>query len=428
MVPYSYFNNKMIINKNRKRPINAVILIASTLLLQDKRVECFQLPTSLKSSKWRRNIGLKSTNESSGVTSSSSSSNTAGTISRPFVTFYHPVTNTEVTLIGCLHGSTSSAKDVSNILQQKSTDVVVLELCPTRYKDLMKEVVRTRTSEKKITSGYLQMIQKTIQSRGVSTGLAAAVLGGVSSLSYLFSGFQPGYEFLTAMEYVESRQDSCDVVLADRFVDETLRRVGALPSVSLELWNEFIDSGMDWEGTYGQEMQSLFSAISGKGNLQVDMKRTLFRNIDVIKDLARLMLPTLLFVEVGNISLGLLLFQSSVSPTVDFEWTDFMLLSSSWSLSDSIFSVSDWSILAREILLEVISSGFFLLLGFLFVALPISRVILTERDEQLARGIDVACNIASRRNNDNQGGRVVAVLGMLHVNGVANRILVHEQE
>lgn len=378
----------------------------------------------------KRTIASKSTNESSDVTSSSIStvdntSSSSSSSSKPFITFNHPVTNTEVTLLGCLHGSTSSAKDVSDILHQKSTDVVVLELCPTRYKDLMKEVVRRRTSEKKITSNYVQMIQNTIQTRGLSTGLAAAILGGVSSLSYFFSGFQPGYEFITAMEYVESQQqERCDVVLADRLVDETLRRVGSLPSVSLEMWSQFIDSGLNWEDTYGREMTILFNAISGQGNLQVDMKRTLFRNTNVVKDLARLILPTLLFVEAGNVALGLVL--QDMGPSVDFKWMDDMILLLDLSSSSSpsfILNLNDWSVLATEIVFEILSSGIALLLGLLLIALPISRVILTERDEQLARGINVACHIASSKTNDNQGGRVVAVLGMLHVNGVAKRIL-----
>jgi pheromone shutdown protein TraB len=286
----------------------------------------------------------------------------------------------------------------------------------------MKEVIRRRTSEKKFASNYFKMIQNTIQTRGFSTGLAAAILGGVSSLSYFFSGFQPGYEFLTAIEYVESQQERCDVVLADRLVDETLRRVGALPSVALEMWRQFIDSGLDWEGTYGREMTNLFNAISGQGNFQVDMKRTLFRNTDVIVDLARLILPTFLIVEAGNIALGLI-FQE-MAPTLDLEWMDLGLVLDLSSLSSST-SLSDWSVIASEVVFEVISSGMALFLGFLLVALPISRVILSERDEQLARGIDVACNIASR-NHGNHGGRVVAILGMLHVNGVAKRILPSE--
>lgn len=394
------------------------ILTLSTFIVTKTNtcVTCFQLRLSPQSPNGRRKISaLKSTNESSSAAS-------VDAISQPFITFNHPVTNTEVTLIGCLHGSTSSAKDVSSILHQKSTDVVVLELCPTRYKDLMKEVIRRRTSEKKFASNYFKMIQNTIQTRGFSTGLAAAILGGVSSLSYFFSGFQPGYEFLTAIEYVESQQERCDVVLADRLVDETLRRVGALPSVALEMWRQFIDSGLDWEGTYGREMTNLFNAISGQGNFQVDMKRTLFRNTDVIVDLARLILPTFLIVEAGNIALGLI-FQE-MAPTLDLEWMDLGLVLDLSSLSSST-SLSDWSVIASEVVFEVISSGMALFLGFLLVALPISRVILSERDEQLARGIDVACNIASR-NHGNHGGRVVAILGMLHVNGVAKRILPSE--
>lgn len=356
---------------------------------------------------------------------SSSAASCTSTTSRPFVTFYHPVTHTKVTLIGCLHGSASSAKDVSDILYQEPTDVVVLELCPTRYKDLRREFTQRRNDrENRITGGYLTMIQKTIEARGLSTGLAAAVLGGVSSLSYFLSGFQPGYEFLTAMEYVDSRQHKCDVVLADQLVDETLRQVGALPTVSIEMLETFVRSGFDWEKTYGLEMEILWNALSGQGDLQVDLKRTLFRNTDVIIDVTRLTLPTILFVQVANFFLGMI-FQGWIYPTMNdqksiIEWVTWL-----FDLS-SMANWSDWSTLLGGIALEWIPSAMALYLGFLLVALPTSKIILSERDEQLARGIDVACQIAAEKN-DHDRGRVVAVLGLLHVNGVARRILLQSE-
>ena len=59
------------------------------------------------------------------------------------------------------------------------------------------------------------------------------------------------------------------------------------------------------------------------------------------------------------------------------------------------------------------------------VALPASRVILRERDDRLAQGIRDACHVATRKAPN--GGRVVAVLGLLHVNGVAQRLLDMDQ-
>jgi len=46
--------------------------------------------------------------------------------------------------------------------------------------------------------------------------------------------------------------------------------------------------------------------------------------------------------------------------------------------------------------------------------LPVSRVILSERDEYIASGLRTACDGRHR---------VVAILGFLHVNGVVDRLL-----
>jgi pheromone shutdown protein TraB len=60
--------------------------------------------------------------------------------------------------------------------------------------------------------------------------------------------------------------------------------------------------------------------------------------------------------------------------------------------------------------------------GGLLALVPVVKVVLTERDDILTDGIRAACRRAGR------GGRVVAVLGLLHVNGVARRMLLIEKE
>ena len=57
------------------------------------------------------------------------------------------------------------------------------------------------------------------------------------------------------------------------------------------------------------------------------------------------------------------------------------------------------------------------------MALPTVKVILTERDEHLAKGIDDACvRVAERYEDSHRIGRVVCVVGFLHVNGILKRI------
>jgi hypothetical protein len=57
------------------------------------------------------------------------------------------------------------------------------------------------------------------------------------------------------------------------------------------------------------------------------------------------------------------------------------------------------------------------------LVLPATRIVLRERDDLLAEWIRAACrhcmSISSSASGD---GRVVAVLGLLHVNGVAQRL------
>ena len=55
--------------------------------------------------------------------------------------------------------------------------------------------------------------------------------------------------------------------------------------------------------------------------------------------------------------------------------------------------------------------------AYVGIALPASRVVLSERDDILADGIWAACR------NAVPDGRVVAVLGLLRVNGIAHRLL-----
>jgi len=380
------------------------------------------------------------------IGSSQDARSSTSSSSKSYLTFNHTQTNTEVTLIGCLHGSSSSAKDVSDVLRQSPTDVVVLELCPTRYKDLMRDMHRRRECESDNGSNamrnngdYFGMVKKTIEARGISTGIAAAVLGGASGISNTLSGFEPGLEFITAMAYVDSCSNSsdgdaqlnavrvasggCDVILADRTVDETLRRVGALPSVSLQMLQEYSDSGLNWNKAYGIDADVLANALSGKGNEQLDMGKALFRNKDMMTDLARITLPSFAFVTVANNMLWNMLNVMADTPAFasDDNYASIMM-----DLSATM-SFRDWGLLATDVSMEFISSAFLLFLGYVLVALPTARLILTERDDQLAKGIEDACKVAagkySSNESSNNGGRVVAILGFLHVNGVAKKMI-----
>ena len=342
--------------KATKMRSNWLLQVVSVSLIS--RVACFQVLTFVnKSRPIRRNLVSSALNSYS----SSEALPELKSTSKSYVTFNHPVTNTEVTLIGCLHGSSSSANDVLHLLNQAPTDVVVLELCPTRYKDLMREIERRKVNDKSSRGSYIKMVTKTIEARGLSTGLAAAILGGASGISTFFSGFVPGLEFLKAIEYVDSPDNFCDVVLADRMVDETLRRVGALPSVSLDMFKTYVSSGFDWKQTYGEDAIVLTNAVSGSGELQLDMRQALVRNKQVIFDLLRLTLPTFLIIELVNICLAVIMDDfNPLSPANAISSND--LGSLMVDLASSMTS-NDWGSLASDFALEAISSAAILFLG-----------------------------------------------------------------
>ena len=364
--------------------------------------------------------------------------------SSPLITMNHKPTNTTLLLLGCLHGAPSSADDVMESLISEP-DVLVLELCPTRYKDLCKYMDRNGKENKyeyesksKITKASafptLKVIQRTIEARGIGAGIATAVLGFISGLTSTLSGFEPGLEFTTALDLIptstsngaptssdgtQSKSD-WDLILADQTVDETLRRVGSLPKVSFDLWRDYLRKGLDWDSTYGLESKTLQMAIWGNdendecqhGIDYVDMGRVLRRKKNAIIDLIRLTVPPVLVLELIPATLGSVFRgDASVGSMMGLE----VLLDVGGSISNR-----DLSSLILGPSLDLIVSLFVVFLGYIFVALPAVKVVLRERDAQLSDGIREACQIAAEKQDS---GRVVAVLGLLHVNGVARRLL-----
>ena len=164
----------------------------------------------------------------------------------PIVEFTDPKTGCHVVLLGCFHGTASSSRDVQQVVTPE-TDYVALELCATRFSDLRQDIQKqqeesagslpsSKVEQQKRRPwavAYIEMISKTVQKRGLPTGVAAAVLAGFSGLQTAISGFTPGLEFTTAVDC--SIENDCDIILADQVVDETLRRIGTLPQISWEM-------------------------------------------------------------------------------------------------------------------------------------------------------------------------------------------------
>uniref|UniRef100_A0A7S3L447 Uncharacterized protein n=1 Tax=Amphora coffeiformis TaxID=265554 RepID=A0A7S3L447_9STRA len=341
-----------------------------------------------------------------------------------------PETGCEVVLVGCFHGSKSSALDVSTCMnvpwEETSTQVVVLELCASRFTDMRRDMDREEAEQEQPATPvpwifrYGSMISKTIQNRGLSTGLAAALLGGVSGMQTALSGLEPGLEFRTAVEQVQKTQhgNKCDIVLADQNVDETLEKVGQLFSISLEMWKTFFEKG--WDESFGPEARALARAVAGSPDVfssgsatptvaPLNLWSFCTRSPDAIRDMLRLLIPPaimLQFIATG-VDKGMEWMQTQQADAFD-------ALAASSATEPSFEGmiavlVVNWMIIA---------------FGYLSVALPAARVILRERDDILTQGIREACRVAAdnaARTNHTRG-RVVAVLGLLHVNGIAERL------
>lgn len=352
-------------------------------------------------------LGLSTTPSSSSRGSGSSTSISSN--QNPFVELVDPDTQCRITLLGCLHGSQSSAADVKALWNNdEKVDAVVLELCASRFADLQREesvtkAEKTTAKQHAYLERYIHMVMTTSQKKGLAIAVAAAVLGGASGVQTALSGFEPGLEFTTALQMASSHKTN--VILADQAVDETLRKMGQLPSTSLQMLLREKKFPHD-ESTALQH--AVFGDSKQQPQQQVNMGKVLTRNALVRNDLIKLTLPPLVLAQV-------------VATTISFLWNVMDPASSPhqqvnyWNLWRD-FSMTPMEI-GTSVGMDILSSLVVLLMGYVGLALPATRIILCERDDALADGIRSACQTAPK------GGRVVAVLGLLHVNGVAKRLL-----
>ncbi|KAG7369312.1 TraB family protein [Nitzschia inconspicua] len=360
------------------------------------------------------------------------------------IEFIDPKTKAEVVLVGVFHGTKSSAQDVRTVMTASPTDVLVLELCASRFVDLQRQK-ENRSDESKEpkknnnknskswAERYTKMIVQTIQQRGLATGLAAALLSGFSGLQSSMSGFTPGLEFTTALELCSDNNDKSPslidtttaIVLADQDVDETLRKLGDLPGSASEvfLWERLED---------GQRQRRCLSSIwnecllhattvqqaifgdsrNSPGIPQVHLPSALLRNKSAVSDLVRLALPSMMLMTFFSQTMAF----AAMSATDNMEYgSNSMIVAGQW-LDWPLTVTSNMDMSFQELIGHSIASAAIIGSGTL-ASIPVVKTILTERDEILATGIQEACQRAGK------GGRVVAVLGLLHVNGVAKRML-----
>lgn len=333
---------------------------------------------------------------------------------RSFVEIYNPTTNTKILLLGCLHGSLSSSRDVQCVLKPPGVDAIVLELCETRIKDLTRVTVDEYTKEIfwEDVQDFCKFIQDTNEKKGPLVAALTFVLGMTSLLQTNISGVRAGLEFAVAMDIAE--EEAIPIVLGDRRIDQTMERISNLPSVSLEMIRN---------NTIGLYTKLLQTAVLGDrllpNNTQISLPKVLIRNKGAITDLVRLALSPILIATVFSISVGILFHLPLYAEQESIE----ILMDTATLTFDERLPI------VIKIISSVFTELFVFTAGYTILALPASKVIIYERDVCLAEEIEKACyNIggpssSSSSQEQQKSSNIVAILGLLHVNGVAKQLL-----
>jgi hypothetical protein len=327
-----------------------------------------------------------------------------------WVQFLEPRTQVEVVLVGVFHGTSSSAEDVQAAMTSSKVNVLVLELCASRFADLQQrqqeiqkrqrvegeiEEIGTKKVSKSWAERYTRMILQTMQRRGVATGLAAALLSGFTSLQNGMSGFTPGLEFMVALQHCDTQSDESssiidgtDIILADQDVDETLRKLGDLPFSASEVfvWERQEDGQRQRRSLFSIRdecflhaatlLRAVFGMTPNDTKIpQVHLPSALLRNKSAITDLFRLSLSTVLLISIVSQAIAVAMgtndgngISTYAGPSSTF---------SSTNAIDTLFVA--W-------IGHLFASGLILAVGAL-ASIPVVKVILTERDEILTRGI-----------------------------------------
>eukprot|EP00611_Tribonema_gayanum_P009804 TRINITY_DN1966_c0_g1_i5.p1 TRINITY_DN1966_c0_g1~~TRINITY_DN1966_c0_g1_i5.p1 ORF type:complete len:326 (-),score=86.59 TRINITY_DN1966_c0_g1_i5:460-1407(-) len=219
-------------------------------------------------------------------------------------------TSSDLYILGCLHGSPTSSRDVENVINESSPGAVVLELCESRFKALSRELAAESVKEETeverihaVLGGWVRGLKSTQQKKGLLQALTA----GLVSSGYLWqklNNFDPGCEFKTAMALSNAR--GIDIVLGDRDINETLGRLNgknkqgkrapelqpnAPPPPPLlkakKRWS--VDRSLAYVRGLGRDARVLRLAVAGESGQQwpaaLNVPRCIFWRGDVLKDL-----------------------------------------------------------------------------------------------------------------------------------------------
>ncbi|CAM9810725.1 unnamed protein product [Ectocarpus sp. 4 AP-2014] len=402
-------------------------------------------------------------------------------------------TGCDIYLVGCLHGSHASGRDVQDVLEKVRPGAVVLELCESRHKALRRDLEKRAKGDAPLEgkerwvsafSSWAKGVKKT----SAKSGLLQGILSGLLSAPYVvqrLGDFDPGLEFKTAMVYADpsvrpgystgaargmvtsvagggAGPGECSVVLGDRDVQETLRRLGgALTALTgrgeegdekhgvgmgegapegaspgaggggvgvgmLDAAETEATSGWDW-GTLASDARILRVAVVGPSGRQwpdsLNVLDTVWRERQA---LGMLLLPLLLPITVVSEALqrsigGVATVAVAASGSGGGGVRGFGAFGGVSGVNSAGSAGVGGGGAAGDVDLGRLLEGASDVLDTLLVALSVwymlrfFRLVIKERDDVLADNVMKACR-------DHPGRPVVAVLGLLHCNGVADII------
>jgi|AntRauTorckE5430_2_1112549.scaffolds.fasta_scaffold00332_1 hypothetical protein len=325
------------------------------------------------------------------------------------VEIFDPTTNTNIVLLGCLHGTISSSRDVRYLMEKDPTDAVVLELCETRIEDLGRETVDEYTMDVFLedVQDFWKFIQGTSEKKGPFVAAITFVLGITGLLQSNISGTKAGLEFAVALDIAE--ENGCTICLGDRGIDQTMERIGNIPSVALEM----IKNNTVLQYTY-----LLKTAVVGdellSNDTQISLPKVLVRNKGAVTDLGRLVLSPILIATCFALSVG-----SALNLPLYAQQDSLDLLLDTVTLT----TFDERLPIVLKIISTFLAKFVVFAAGYTVLALPFSKVIIHERDVYLAEEIRKACGSILDSSGGLRESRIVAVLGLLHVNGVAKQLL-----
>ncbi|CBJ28745.1 conserved unknown protein [Ectocarpus siliculosus] len=402
-------------------------------------------------------------------------------------------TGCDIYLVGCLHGSHASGRDVQDVLEKVRPGAVVLELCESRHKALRRDLEKRAKGDaplegKERWASAFSSWAKGVKKTSAKSGLVQGILSGLLSAPYVvqrLGDFDPGLEFKTAMVYADpsvrpgystgvargmvspaagggAGPGECSVVLGDRDVQETLRRLGgALTALTgrgeggdekhgvgrgdgapegaspgaggggvsvgtLDAAETEATSGWNW-GTLASDARIVRVAVVGPSGRQwpdsLNVLDTVWRERQA---LGMLLLPLLLPMMVVSETLqrsigGVATATVAASGSGGGALRGFGAFGGVGGVNSAGSAGVGGGVAAVDVDLGRLLEGTSDVLDTLLVVLSVwymlrfFRLVIKERDDVLADNVMKACR-------DHPGRPVVAVLGLLHCNGVADII------